>query len=339
MRIAQVAPLSEAVPPKLYGGTERIVSYLTEALVGLGHDVTLFASGDSVTRAKLTAIIPHALRLSHSRVDAAAAHAVLLQTVAQSAARFDIIHCHTDWLHLAVLHERETPFLTTLHGRLDAANLRGLAALFPQAPFVSISDSQRRPLSGLNWVGTVAHGLPEDKLAFNPAPEGYLAFLGRISPEKGADVAIRIARKANLSLRLAAKVPRGEQKYFKRDVQPFVDGEQIRFIGEINDQQKSAFLGNAAALLFPIDWPEPFGLVLIEAMACGTPVVAFGRGAVPEIVENGVSGFVVETADQAVDAIGRIGEIDRAAIRRRFDERFTASRMAAEYVKLYASLL
>jgi glycosyltransferase involved in cell wall biosynthesis len=287
----------------------------------------------------LIPVVHSALRLSRPRTDAAAAHTALLRLVAQSADCFDVIHCHTDWLHLAVLHQCKTPFLTTLHGRLDIQGLAEVTALFPHAPFVSISNRQREPLPDVNWIGTIAHGLPENLLTFHSKPDRHLVFLGRISPEKGADVAVRIARAAGMPLRLAAKVPGAEQKYFREKLKPLIDDKQVRFVGEIGDEQKSDFLGDAAALLFPIDWPEPFGLVLIEAMACGTPSIAFRRGAVPEIVENGVTGFVVDTEGQAVEAVGRIGDIDRAAVRRRFEERFTARRMAADYLQLYASLI
>lgn len=338
MRIAQIAPLAEAVPPRLYGGTERIVCYLTEALIDLGHEVTLFASGDSATRASLVPIVPQAFRLSRRATDRAAACTVLLQKVAQAAASFDVIHCHVDWLHLPAFDRLATPFLTTLHGRLDFPIIRDVVTLFPDTPFVSISDDQRRPIPHANWLATIHHGLPAE--LFRPAgePEGYLAFLGRMSPEKGPDVAIRLAREANRPLRIAAKVPRSGQSYFQRRILPLLDGGDVQFLGEIAGMKKAEFLGKAAALLFPINWPEPFGLVLIEAMACGTPCVAFRAGAVSEIIEDGVTGFVVDTEEEALSALGRIHEIDRAGVRRRFEQRFTATRMAQDYVRAYERL-
>jgi glycosyltransferase involved in cell wall biosynthesis len=338
MRIAQIAPLAESVPPKLYGGTERVVSWLTEELVGLGHDVTLFASGDSRTSAKLVPVCPRALRLSRPRPDPAAACAVLLEAVAERAADFDVIHCHMDWVHLPLLRRLRTPFLTTLHGRLDLPDLPLTAQHFSDAPFVSISQRQRAPLPGLNWLATIHHGLPPDLLKLSERAEGYLAFLGRIAPEKGPDVAIRVAHAAKLPLRIAAKVPRAENRYFNETIKPLLDQNNVEFVGEVNDRQKQTFLGNAAALLFPIDWPEPFGLVMIEAMACGTPVIAWSRGSVPEVIEGGVTGFIVESEAEAVAAIGHIRGLDRRHIRERFDQRFTARRMAEEYVASYRLL-
>jgi glycosyltransferase involved in cell wall biosynthesis len=338
MRIAQIAPLAEAVPPKLYGGTERIVCFLTEALIDLGHEVTLFASGDSKTRASLVPIVPQAFRLSRKAIDYAAACAVLLQKAADSAASFDIIHCHLDWLHLPVFDRLATPVLTTLHGRLDFPIIREIVTLFPDAPFVSISGDQRRPIPDVNWLATIHHGLPANLFRPVAEPEGYLAFLGRISPEKGPDVAIRLARASNRALRIAAKVPRSGQKYFQQQIAPLLEGGDVQFLGEIGGQRKAEFLGKASALLFPINWPEPFGLVLIEAMACGTPCIAFRSGAVSEIIEDGVTGFVVDTEEEALGAIGRIHQIDRAGVRRRFEQRFTAKRMAQDYVRAYEKL-
>lgn len=339
MRIAQVAPLAEAVPPKLYGGTERIVCFLSEALIDLGHEVTLFASGDSATRASLVPIVPHAFRLSRRPVDHAAACTVLLQKVADVAASFDVIHCHLDWLHLPVFDRLTTPFLTTLHGRLDFPIIREIVTLFPDAPFVSISDDQRRPIPNANWVATIQHGLPADIVRPVFEPEGYLAFLGRISPEKGPEVAIRLARASGRPLRIAAKVPSSGQSYFRERIAPLLEGGDIQFLGEIGGARKAEFLGKASALLFPINWPEPFGLVLIEAMACGTPCIAFRAGAVPEIIEEGVTGFVVDTEEEALRAIGRIHEIDRVGVRRRFEQRFTATLMAQNYARVYETLV
>jgi glycosyltransferase involved in cell wall biosynthesis len=338
MRVAQIAPLVESVPPKLYGGTERVVAWLVEELVELGHDVTLFASGDSVTRANLIPVVPRALRLDRPRSDPIAAQAILLEAVAEHASDFDVIHAHIDWLHLPLLSRLGVPFVTTLHGRLD---LRGLSAVinrFPDAPFVSISDNQRLPLSQANWLGTIHHGLPAD--AFRPVFKrgSYLAFLGRLTAEKGPEVAIRIAQAAGMPLRIAAKVPRGERAYFKQRLEPQIDGKQVQLIGEVNDEAKQDFLAGAAALLFPIDWPEPFGLVMIEAMACGTPVIAFSRGSVPEVIDHGVTGFVVDGEAEAVEAVRRLSELNRHKVRRRFEQRFTVKQMAKRYSEYYERL-
>jgi glycosyltransferase involved in cell wall biosynthesis len=338
MRIAQVAPLAESVPPKLYGGTERVVSWLTEDLVELGHNVTLFASGDSVTRGRLVAVWPRALRLGEPRVDPIVAQTISLQRVCEQAAEFEIVHFHIDWVHLPLLRTLQVPFLTTLHGRLDVPGFTVLIGTFPDAPFVSISESQRIPLSNANWAGTVYHGMPPDLLSPCYEAEGYLAFLGRICPEKGVEAAIRIAQQTNMPLRISAKVPRDFSRYFQEKVAPQLD-EQIRFVGELGDEEKQQFLGKAAAVLFPIEWPEPFGLVMIESMACGTPVIAFRRGSVPEIVEHGTSGFVVDSESEAVAAVARIGDLDRHHVRNTFDRRFTTRRMTENYLRIYHTLL
>ena len=338
MRIAQVAPLAESVPPKLYGGTERVIAWLIDELVELGHEVTLFASGDSRTRATLVPAWPRALRLGRPRSDPLAAQAALLEEVARRASAFDVLHCHVDWLPLPVLSRLRVPFLTTTHGRLDLPGLPAVVERFPDAPFVSISHNQRASLESANWLGTVYHGLPADSL--RPAYESgtYLAFLGRLSKDKGPEAAMRIARAAGIPLHMAAKLPKDERGYFKRQLEPQIDGTEVRLTGEVNDQTKQAFLSGAAALLFPIDWPEPFGLVMIEAMACGTPVIAFRSGSVPEVVDHGITGFVVDGEAEAIEAIGRLGELDRRQVRRRFEERFTSNRMAREYVRLYEQL-
>jgi len=338
MRIAQIAPLAESVPPKLYGGTERVVAWLVDELVALGHEVTLFASGDSGTNGKLQAVWPRALRLGRPRADPIAAMAALLEVMAQQARDFDVIHAHIDWLHLPLLTRLGVPFLTTLHGRLDLPGLGDVVGHFPDAPFVSISNDQRAPLPRARWGGTVYHGMPTDLMRPNYETGSYLAFLGRLTAEKGPEDAIRIARKARMPLRIAAKVPRGERGYFKDRLEPQIDGEQVQLSGEVNDRTKEKFLAGAAALLFPIDWPEPFGLVMIEAMSCGTPVIAFRAGSVPEVIEDGVTGFVVDDEEEAVAAIRRLGEIDRRKVRARFEERFTSSRMARDYVGLYEGL-
>jgi glycosyltransferase involved in cell wall biosynthesis len=339
MRIAQVAPLAESVPPQLYGGTERVVAWLVDELVSLGHEVTLFASGDSKTSAQLHAVWPQALRLGRRRTDPMAVQAALMEAVARRATDFDVIHVHIDWLHLPLLSRLGVPFLTTCHGRMDLPGFPEVVSSFPDAPFVSISDNQRLPLREANWLSTVYHGLPTG--LFRPSFEAgsYLAFLGRLTAEKGPEAAIRIARAAKMPLRIAAKVPRGERGYFKEKLEPQIDGKHVQLSGEVNDRTKQQFLANAAALLFPIDWPEPFGLVMIEAMACGTPVIAFRSGSVPEVIDGGVTGFVVPGEAEAVEAIGRLSELDRRKVRRHFEKRFTATRMARDYLRQYEALV
>jgi glycosyltransferase involved in cell wall biosynthesis len=335
MHVAQVAPLAEPVPPKLYGGTERVVYWLTEELIAQGHEVTLFASGDSVTRARLVPVIPRATRLRRPRPDPSVVAALLLEAVTESADEFDVIHFHMDWIHLPLMHRLSTPFLTTCHGRLDLSGLSELIQKFPEAPFISISDSQRAPLPDAHWLGTVYHGMPVD--LYRPSFEQgkYLAFLGRITPDKGPGDAIKIAREAGLPLRIAAKLPRQQGRYFKEEVEPLIDGQQVQFIGELDERGKGEFLRHAAALLFPIDWPEPFGLVMIEAMACGTPVIAYPCGSVPEVLDHGVTGFIVDNCSEAAKAVGEIGKFDRRRIRETFEKRFTSERMAQSYLDYY----
>jgi glycosyltransferase involved in cell wall biosynthesis len=340
VRIAQVAPLYESVPPKLYGGTERVISYLTEELVRQGHDVTLFASGDSETQARLIAPCPRALRLDASCVDQIVHHVHLLELVAQQAGRFDLIHFHCDYLHFPLTRRLGRPHLTTLHGRLDLPDLVPLYREFAEVPLVSISNSQRRPLSWVNWQETVYHGLPPDLHAPRLGPGEYLAFLGRVSREKGIERAIEMAHRAGRPLKIAAKVDAADRTYYKEAVEPLLRASRplVEYIGEISEAQKAEFLGNAAALLFPIDWPEPFGLVMIEALACGTPVIAWGEGSVPEIIENGVTGFVVDNLDAAVEAVARLATLSRVTCRRTFEKRFSAPRMARDYLKVYRRL-
>jgi glycosyltransferase involved in cell wall biosynthesis len=337
MRIAQIAPLHEAVPPKLYGGTERVVSFLTEELVALGHDVTLFASGDSVTSATLEAIWPRALRLDPGIRDNMAPQMLLLEHVYQMAAQFDVLHFHMDYLPCSLFSRQAVPFLTTLHGRLDLPELKPVYDGLPVQNCVSISNSQRIPLPEANFIATVPHGLPEYLLEPVPVTPSYVAFLGRICPEKRPDRAIRIARAAGETLRLAAKVDKVDDAYFHSEIQPMLGPDAV-LIGEIDDAAKSAFLSGAKALLMPINWPEPFGLVMIEAMACGTPVIAYNHGSVPEVIEHGVTGFIVSNEDEAAAALRQIHTLDRALIRRRFEARFTARRMALEYVDIYEAL-
>jgi glycosyltransferase involved in cell wall biosynthesis len=339
MRIAQIAPLAEPVPPKLYGGTERVVSWLTEELVAQGHEVTLFASADSVTRARLVPVIPRATRLRRPRPDASATAALLLNAVAEAAHDFDIIHFHIDWIHLPLMDRLSTPFLTTCHGRLDLPGQSEVIQKFPWAPFISISNSQRTPLPEAHWLGTVYHGMPPD--LYRPSFEQgkYLAFLGRITPEKGPGDAIKIAHEAGLPLRIAAKLPRQQGRYFKEQLEPLIDGQQVKFTGELDERGKGEFLRNAAALLFPIDWPEPFGLVMIEAMACGTPVIAYPCGSVPEVIDHGVTGFVVENQTEAIKAVQEIGILDRSLIRETFEQRFTCERMVQSYLDHYEALV
>ena len=334
MRIAQVAPLMESVPPKLYGGTERVVSNLTEELVRQGHDVTLFASGDSRTSARLVRATPAALRLSGCR-DPVTPHVLMLEQVMRRASDFDVIHFHIAPLHFPLARRCPAPHVTTLHGRLDLPELGPLFHEFQDIPLVSISDAQRAPVPHANWAATVNHGLPPQAFPYMPGPGSYLAFLGRISPEKRVDRAIAIARACGQPLRIAAKVDPVDHAYFERDIRPLLDDPLVEFLGEIGDDCKREFLGHARALLFPIDWPEPFGLVMIEALACGTPVIAFRAGSVAEILDDGLTGFVVDSVEEAVDAVNRLDTIDRRACRLTFDERFTVARMAAEYIDLY----
>ena len=339
MRIAQVAPLTEAVPPKLYGGTERVVYWLTEELIALGHEVTLFASGDSVTSAKLEAAWPRALRLDGSVRDPNALHMMMLERVYRQAADFDILHCHLDYYPFSLFSRQATPFVTTLHGRLDLPEHQPVFDTFSSVPVVSISNAQRRPLPQANWVRTVYHGLPERLLEPKPVKPSYFAFLGRIAPEKGIDRAIRIAEHCGVPLKIAAKVDRADREYFDEQIHPQIKAaSNVEFIGEISDREKADFLSGAIVLLVPIDWPEPFGLVMIEAMACGTPVIAYNRGSAPEVIDEGISGFIVEDETGAIGAVDRLGQLSRARIRQQFEKRFTARRMAQDYLAVYRSL-
>jgi glycosyltransferase involved in cell wall biosynthesis len=339
VRIAQVAPLYESVPPKYYGGTERVVSYLTEELVRQGHKVTLFASGDSCTRAELVAGCPKALRLDSGCVDRLAHHVLMLEQVLKRSNSFDIIHFHVDYLHFPLSRRLERPQVTTLHGRLDLPDLVPVYREFYDMPVVSISDSQRTPLPHANWVRTIHHGLPESLYQFCPQPEGYYAFIGRISPEKRVDRAIEIAKQTGVKLKIAAKVDEVDREYFEKEIRASLDHPLIEFIGEIGEDKKSDFLGNARALLFPIDWPEPFGLVMIEAMACGTPVIAYRCGSVPEVIDHGLNGFIVQNMEEAVEAARQVTNLDRRNCRETFERRFSVRRMAQEYVGQYAALI
>jgi glycosyltransferase involved in cell wall biosynthesis len=341
MRIAQVAPLTEAVPPKLYGGTERVVHWLTEELVALGHDVTLFASGDSQTSAKLDATWPKALRLDGAVRDPNALHMVMLERVRQKCddEEFDFLHFHLDYYPFSLFSRQPTPFLTTLHGRLDLPEHQPVFTTF-KSPVISISNAQRRPVPQANWVSTIHHGLPENLLMPQPAKQDYLAVLGRIAPEKGVDRAIKIAMRCDIPLKIAAKVDRADQDYYDELIRPLIENNPlVDFIGEIGDTEKPEFLSGAIGLLVPIDWPEPFGLVMIEAMACGTPVIAYNRGSVAEIIDDGLTGFVVEDETSAVAAVDRLSGLSRPAIRKHFEAHFTARRMALDYLAAYRSLL
>ncbi len=340
MKIAQVAPLMESVPPRLYGGTERVVSYLTEELVAQGHDVTLFASGDSITAATLEPCTPQALRLNPAVRDPIPYYMLMLDRVRRRASEFDIIHFHIDQFHFPIFRDLAERTVTTLHGRQDLPDMRPLYAGFPDMKLVSISDAQRAPIPDASYAATIYHGLPRNLLTptFNPKG-GYLAFIGRVSPEKRVDRAIRIAQAVGLPLKIAAKVDRIDMEYFKTVIEPMLGAPGIEFIGEIDERRKPGFLGEARALLFPIDWPEPFGLVMIEAMACGTPVLAFRNGSVEEVIDDGVTGYIVESEEEAIRKVGALLGLDRARVRRRFDERFTATRMAADYARLYRSLV
>ena len=339
MKIAQVAPLFESVPPQGYGGTERVVSYLTEELVRQGHQVTLFASGDSVTQAHLVAACPRALRLDEQCVDQLAHCMVLLEHVFRQAPTFDLLHFHIDYLHFPLSARQRVPHVTTLHGRLDIPDLVPVYQTFPSMPVVSISDAQRIPLPGLQWQGTVYHGLPEDLYTFQDTPGSYLAFLGRISPEKGIEQAIAIARQAGMPLKIVAKIDQVDRAYFQSVVQPLLDDPLVEYLGEMGERDKNAFLGQAYALLFPIDWPEPFGLVMIEALACGTPVIAYGRGSVPEVLEDGVTGWIVAGRDDAIQAIAQVSTLSRRRCRQTFEERFSATQMTQNYLRIYQQLL
>ena len=340
MRIAQVAPLAESVPPSLYGGTERIVSYLTEEQVRRGHEVTLFAAGDSRTAARLIRCAPCALRLDATVLDVMPHHFVMLDYVREYAGEFDILHFHIDVMQYPLLRVLNVPAVTTLHGRLDLPDLQTFYRRFSDVPLVSISDAQRWPMPPVNWMRTIYHGLPRSLLFPQTRPEGYLAFLGRISPEKRPDRAIEIARRAGVPLKIAAKIDRVDQDYWHDEIEPLVRRESlVEYVGEIGEHEKADFLGNAAALVFPIDWPEPFGLVMIEAMACGTPVVAFGCGSVPEVVDHGVTGFLVASVDEAVDAVDRARTLDRRVVRETFERRFSVERMADDYDAVYEVII
>lgn len=338
MRIAQIAPLAESVPPRLYGGTERIVSWLTEELVAMGHEVTLFASGDSQTSAKLEAMWPRALRLDPEIADPFAPMMLMVDQVAQRLDEFDVVHSHIDYLALPVMSRMNLPFVTTLHGRLNLPEYKAVLGNF-KTPFVSISDSQRLPAQHLAWIGTVLHGMPANLLTPPPAPKlDYLAFLGRVSPEKRVDRAIEIAARIGMKIRIAAKIDNADRAYYESVIKPLFALPHVEYIGEIGDHQKAEFLGNAAAMMFPIDWPEPFGIVMIEAMACGTPVLAFRNGSVPEVIEDGITGAIVDTMDEAVAAMPGLLSMSRAGVRERFESRWTSRRMAEDYLAIYEAL-
>ena len=338
MRIAQVAPLVESVPPKHYGGTERIVAYLTEELVRFGHKVTLFASGDSVTSAELVPVCRRSFRQNKRATDYLSREVLLMDHVMQRAGEFDVIHFHTSCLHYLISRHLTVPHVTTLHGRLDTPELVRLYERFRDMPMISISHAQRTPWPCANWQATIYHGLPQDLFRFHPEPGSYLAFLGRASPEKRVDRAIEIAKRVGMPLKIAAKVDRADRHYFKREIEPLLNDPHIEWLGEVNDKHKDEFLGNAYALLFPIDWPEPFGLVMIESMACGTPVIAYADGSVAEVMDDGVTGFVVNDIEQAVEAVRRVRDLSRARCRKVFEKRFTASRMANDYINVYTRL-
>jgi glycosyltransferase involved in cell wall biosynthesis len=335
LRIAQVAPLYESVPPKLYGGTERVVAYLSDELVRQGHRVTLFASGDSHTAAQLVPVCARAVRLERAPTAAVALHTLLTETVFARADAFDVIHCHIDSSHLPLARRCPVPVITTLHGRLDIAGLDALHREFSELPLVSISNAQRAPLAWASWAGTVLHGLPLELHRPHYDAGSYLVFLGRIAPEKRVDRAIAIALKAGLPLKIAAKIDRADQDYFAAEIEPLLGAPGIEYLGEIDEQAKTALLGGAMALLFPIDWPEPFGLAMIEAMACGTPVIAFAQGSVPEVVDHGLTGYIVTSIEEAVACVHRVRGLDRHECRRQFERRFGAGRMAREYCSIY----
>ena len=340
MKIGQVAPLMESVPPRLYGGTERIVPYLTEELVRMGHEVTLFASGDSITSAQLVGCVPTAIRLDANIHDPIPYYMLMLDRVRDAAEKFDILHFHIDQFHFPLFKSMAGRTVTTLHGRQDLPDIKPLYLGFPKMPLISISNAQREPVPKANFVATVHHGIPSDLYAPNFDPRGgYVAFLGRISPEKRPDRAIRIAQTLGIPLKIAAKIDRADEAYFREQIEPMLQGPGVEFIGEINERAKASFLSSARALLFPVDWPEPFGIVMIEAMACGTPVLAFRCGSVPEIVDNGVTGQIVDTEEEAIRQLPQVLSLDRRAVRRRFEQRFSATRMAKDYIQIYRSLM
>jgi len=339
MRIAQIAPLIESVPPRAYGGTERVVHYLTESLVQMGHDVTLFASGDSSTSARLVPIVDRALRLNPARPDPVIWHTLMVDRVRELCESFDVLHFHIDTVHLPVAVHCSTPSLTTLHGRLDIPDLKPLFKRFQKHPLVSISDNQRTPIPWANWLATVHHGLPLDLYDFHPQPQDYFAFVGRISPEKRCDRAIEIAIACNTPLRIAAKVDNADREYYEQKIEPLLDHPLVTFVGEIGDADKNDFVGNARALLTPIDWPEPFGLVIIEALACGTPVIAYGHGAIPELIDDGETGFIVHDQDEAIAAARSVDRISRQTCRETFERRFAAPVMARQYLQHYRALM
>ena len=339
MRIAQIAPLFEAVPPLRYGGTERVVHWLTEALVGMGHDVTLFATGDSHTSAKLMPMRAHAERFQRNFEVNNAPYARMIELVARQAHNFDVLHFHIDFHPFSLMSRQVIPFLTTLHGRLDQPWVPDIYGLFPNAPLVSISDNHRSPLPGQNWLGTVLHGMPRNLLRPTDAVPDYFAFLGRISPEKGILDAIRIARATGIKLKIAAKIGEEDADFHASEVAPLIDGSHIEYIGEIDDHAKANFLSGARAMLFPIQWPEPFGLVMIEAMACGCPVIAYPNGSVPEVIEHGRTGFIVADVDQAIAACASLPTLNRTQVRERFEQRWTSERMANDYLALYQTLI
>ncbi|MBV8550519.1 MAG: glycosyltransferase family 4 protein [Acidobacteriaceae bacterium] len=338
MRIAQVAPLVETVPPEGYGGTERIVSYLTEELVRLGHDVTLFASGGSTTAAKLVPISARALRSDPSVQDPLSRIVLEIEEVLKRSQHFDLVHFHDGYIHFPLARRLGIPAVTTMHGRMDLLDLASVFQEFSDMPLVSISDQQRTPLHSANWIATVYHGLPEDLYSFRADPEDYVAFVGRICPEKRADRAIEIAKKAGVPLKIAAKVDKADEQYFESKIKPLLDDSLVEFIGEINEQEKNVLFGGARAFLFPIDWPEPFGLVMIESLACGTPVIAFEHGSVPEILEHERTGFIVHDVPEAVEALKKIERIDRHVCRQEFEARFTVRQMVRKYVSVYEQL-
>ncbi|MCO6431980.1 MAG: glycosyltransferase family 4 protein [Deltaproteobacteria bacterium] len=339
MRIAQIAPLHESVPPSRYGGTERVVSYLTEELVRLGHDVTLFATADSVTSARLYPICPRALRTDAECIDPLAHHVYMAELAARHSDRFDIIHSHIDYLAFMLFRRLPIATVTTLHGRLDIPDSYAVYNEFGELPLVSISDSQRDPVPALNWINTVHHGLPRDSFSFSPSPENYVAFVGRISPEKRLDRAIKIACAAGVPLVIGAKVDRSDQQYFEDKIEPLLGHPLVRYLGELSETEKTKLLSGAKALLFPIDWPEPFGLVMIEAMACGTPIIAWAEGSVPEVVKHGISGFIVNSVEEGVQALTSIDKIDRKSCRMEFERGFTSVRMAKDYVDVYEQII